>query len=99
MKNRIFIILIIFYQILFLNKTFGKEIEFNASDIEISNNQNLTVANNGVATIKEDEIVIEGLEIKYFKDKSLIIVSKGKVSKIDSGLKIESDEIEINYLL
>ena len=94
MKNRIFIILIIFYQILFLNKTFGKEIEFNASDIEISNNQNLTVANNGVATIKEDEIVIEGLEIKYFKDKSLIIVSKGKVSKIDSGLEIESDEIE-----
>ena len=40
MKNRIFIILIIFYQILFLNKTLGKEIEFDASDIEITNNQN-----------------------------------------------------------
>ena len=53
MKNRIFIILIIFYQILFLNKTFSKEIEFDASDIEITNNQNLTIANNGVAKIKD----------------------------------------------
>ena len=54
MKNSILIILIIFYQILFLNKTFGKEIEFDASDIEISNNQNLTIANNGIAIIKDD---------------------------------------------
>ena len=74
MKNNILIILIIFYQILFFNKTFGKEIEFDASDIEISNNQNLTIANNGTAKIKDDGIIIEGVKIKYFKDKSLIIV-------------------------
>jgi len=94
MKNRIFIILIIFYQILFLNKTFGKEIEFDASDIEITNNQNLTIANNGVAKIKDDGIIIEGVEIKYFKDKSLIIVRQGKVSKIDLGIEIKSNLIE-----
>ena len=74
MKNNILIILIIFYQILFLNKIFAKEIEFNASDIEITNNQNLTIANNGIAKIKDDGIIIEGAKIKYFKDKSLIIV-------------------------
>ena len=94
MKNRIFIILIIFYQILFLNKTFSKEIEFDASDIEITNNQNLTIANNGVAKIKDDGIIIEGVEIKYFKDKSLIIVRQGKVSKIDLGIEIKSNLIE-----
>ena len=49
MKNSILIILLIFYQIFFINKTFAKEIEFNASDIEISDNQNLTIANNGIA--------------------------------------------------
>ena len=66
MKNNILIILIIFYQILFFNKTFGKEIEFDASDIEISNNQNLTIANNGIAKIKDDGIIIEGVKNKIF---------------------------------
>ena len=98
MKNSILIILLIFYQILFINKTFAKEIEFNASDIEISDNQNLTIANNGVAKIKDDEIIIEGVKIEYFKDKSLIIVSQGKISKSDINLEIESKIIryEIN---
>ncbi|WP_440938940.1 LPS-assembly protein LptD [Candidatus Pelagibacter sp.] len=93
MKSSILIILIIFYQILFLNKSFGKEIEFDASDIEISNNQNLTVANNGTAKIKDDGIIIEGVKIEYLKDKSLIIVSKGKITKVDISLEIKSDTI------
>ena len=96
MKNSILIILIIFYQILFLNKVFGKEIEFDASDIEITNNQNLTIANNGIAKIKEDGIVIEGVKIEYFKDKSLIVVNQGKISTIDINLKIQSDTIKYN---
>jgi len=96
MKNSILIILIIFYQILFLNKTFGKEIEFDASDIEISNNQNLTIANNGIAIIKDDGIIIEGVKIKYFKDKSLIVVTQGKISKTDITLEIKSDTIKYN---
>ncbi len=104
MKNNILIILLIFYQILFLNNTFGKEIEFDASDIEISNNQNLTIANNGIAKIKDDGIIIEGVKIKYFKDKSLIVVSQGKITKININLEIKSDTIiykikdgEINF--
>ena len=96
MKNSILIILVIFYQILFLSKIFAKEIEFDASDIEIVDNQNLTIANNGIAKIKEDGIVIEGVKIKYFKDQSLIVVSQGKISKIDINLKISSDTIEYN---
>ena len=93
MKNRIFIILIIFYQILFFNKIFAKEIEFDASDIEINNNQNLTTANNGIAKIKEDKIIIEGIKIEYFKDKSLIVVSQGKVFKTDINIEIRSEKI------
>ena len=96
MKNSILIILFIFYQILFFNKLHAKEIEFDASDIEINDAQNLTIANNGIAKIKDDGIVVEGVKIKYFKDQSLIVVEKGKVSKIDSNLKITSDTIEYN---
>ena len=80
-----------------MNKTFGKEIEFDASDIEFSNNQNLTIANNGIAKIKDDGIIIEGTKIMYFKDKALIIVSQGKITKIDINLEIKSDKI--NYEL
>ena len=96
MKNSILIILLIFYQILILNKVFAKEIEFEAADIEIIYNQNLTIANNGIAKIKDDGIVLEGVKIEYFKDQSLIIVSQGKISKIDINLKIASDTIEYN---
>ena len=96
MKNRILIFLVIFYQILFLNNNFAQEIEFDASDIEIINDQNLTIANNGVAKIKDDQIKIEGLKIEYFKDQSLIIVSHGKIIKIDLNLEIKSDIIKYN---
>ena len=93
MKNSIIIILIILYQVLFFNKTYGKEIEFDASDIEIINNQNLTIANNGIAKIKDDEIIIEGVKIEYIKDRSLIVVDQGKIIKIDINLEIKSDKI------
>ena len=96
MKNSVLIILIVFYQILFLNKALGKEIEFDASDIEIINNQNLTIANNGIAKIKDDGIIIEGVKIEYFKDKSLILVRQGKISKIDLNFEIKSDAIRYN---
>ncbi len=96
MKNRTLIILIIFYQIIFLSKIFAAEIEFDATDIEISNNQNLTIANNGIAKIEDDRIVIEGVKIKYFKDKSLIVVSQGKITKSDIDLEIKSDTIKYN---
>ena len=95
MKNNFLIILIIF-QFLFLNKVFAKEIEFDATDIEITDNQNLTVANNGIAKIKDDKVVIEGIKIKYFKDKSLIVVSEGKISKIDLNIEINSGTIRYN---
>ncbi|MFL2885249.1 MAG: hypothetical protein ACJZ34_02895 [Candidatus Pelagibacter sp.] len=96
MKNNIIIFLIIIYQILFFNKLFAKEIEFDASNIEISDGQNLTIANNGIAKIKDDGIIIEGVKIKYFKDQSLIVVEKGKILKIDLNLKITSGTIEYN---
>ena len=96
MKNSILIILLIFYQILFFNKLLAKEIEFDASNIEINDGQNLTIANNGIAKIIDDGIIVEGDKIKYFKDKSLIVVEQGKISKIDLNLKITSGKIEYN---
>mgnify|MGYP006235995545 CR=1 FL=1 len=57
MKNKLIIFFVILLQIIWFNKTLSKEIEFNSSDIEIINEDNLIIANDGVATIKEDEII------------------------------------------
>ena len=94
MKNNILIILFLFFNIFFFNKVFAKEIEFDASDIEISDNQNLTIANNGIVNIKDDRIIVEGVKIKYFKNRSLIVVEQGKISKIDKFFEIKSNTIE-----
>ena len=67
MKNKILIIITILFQLLLINKSFSKEIDFQATDIELSNDQNLTIANNGTAIIKDDGIIIEGKKIQYFK--------------------------------
>ncbi len=94
MKNKIFIIIAILFQLFLINKSFSSEIDFQATEIEISNDQNLTIANNGTAIVKDDNIVIKGKKIKYFKDKSLIIINNGKISSIDKDFEINSEIIE-----
>ncbi len=96
MRNNTLIILILLCQFLFLSKVLAKEIEFDATDIEITDNQNLTIANDGIAKIKDDKIIVEGKKIKYFKDQSLIIVSQGKIKKVDINIEIKSDTIRYN---
>ena len=63
MKNKILIIIIILFQLFLINKSFSNEIDFQATDIEISNDQNLTIANNGTAIVKDDGMVIKGKKI------------------------------------
>ena len=85
MKNKLIIFFVILLQISWFNKTLPKEIEFNSSDIEIIDEDNRIIANDGIATIKEDEIIIEGEKIEYLKDQSLIKVEKGNISKTKVG--------------
>jgi len=94
MKNKILIIMTIICQIIFANKLFAKEIDFQAKEIEILNDQNLTIAKNGTAIIKNDGVIIKGEIVKYFKDKSLLIIDKGKISTIDKNFEINSNLIE-----
>ena len=94
MKNKIAILFIIFLQV-FLTKTlFSQEVEFNASNIEILSEKELTIANDAEALIKTDGIKVEGSVIKYFKNKSLLTVEKGKIFKIDNNLEIDANQIK-----
>ena len=96
MNNKLAIILIIFFQFLFLNKIFSKEIQFNANEIEVSDGGNETIAKNGTAFIQKDKITVTGKRIKYIKNKSLLIIDEGKIQKIDDNLEINSKVIEYN---
>ena len=98
MKNKFLVILIFFLQICFTKTLFSQEIEFNASNIEILNERELTIANDAEALIKADGVKVKGLVIKYFKAKSLLTVENGKISEIDKNLEINANKIkyEIN---
>ena len=96
MNNKLIIILVIFFQFLFINKIFSKEIQFDASEIEVLDEGNKTIAKNGSVLIKEDNISAKGSIIKYFKNESLLIVNEGKIKKIDDNLEINSKIIEYN---
>ena len=68
MKNKIIIVVVIFFQIIFSSKLPAKEVNFQAKEIEILKDQNLTIAKNGTAIIKDDGVIIKGEIIEYFKD-------------------------------
>ena len=87
-------LIIIFLNLFFINLVSAQNIEFKATDIEFFQNQNLTIAKNGIVIIKEDKISAEGTEIKYFKDKSLLLIKEGKIIKSDENIEITSDNIE-----
>ena len=66
MKNKIIIAVVIFFQIIFSSKLLAKEVNFQAKEIEILKDQNLTIAKNGTAIIKDDGVIIKGEIIEYF---------------------------------
>ncbi len=94
MKNKTAIVITIISLLFLGHKTFSQEIDLQAKDIEFSNDQNLTIANNATAIIKKDGIVIEGEKIEYFKDKSFLLITNGKISSINENFKISSEIIE-----
>ena len=96
MNNKLFIILIIFLQFLFINKIFSKEIQFNANEIEVLDGGNETIAKNGTVFIQKDKISATGRIIKYIKNRSLLIINDGKIKKIDDNLEINSKVIQYN---
>ncbi len=95
MRNKIYKkLIIIFFNLFFINLASAQNIEFKATDIEFFQDQNLTVAKNGIVIIKEDKISAEGDEIKYFKDQSLLLIKEGKIFKSDENIEISSENIE-----
>ena len=67
MKNRILFILVFLIHLTFVSESFSKQVEFKAKNIEIIQDQDLTIANDALAIIDEGDISIKGKKIQYFK--------------------------------
>ncbi len=94
MKNKTLIVITIISLLFLMHKSFSQEIDLQAKDIEFSDEQNLTIANDATAIIKKDGIIIKGKKIEYFKDKSFLLIKNGKISSTDESFKISSEIIE-----
>ena len=94
MKNKTLIVITIISLLFLMHKSFSQEIDLQAKDIEFSDDQNLTIANDATAIIKKDGIIIKGKKIEYFRDKSFLLIKNGKISSTDESFKISSEIIE-----
>ena len=64
MKNKFIIILIILIQFLYFNKIFSKEIQFSASEIEVVDEGNETIAKDGTVFIQKENVTASGKVIR-----------------------------------
>ena len=102
MKNKIIIlkVFIYFFFIFFSNKAFADDLIFKATNILTSSDENIITATGGVKIIDPSGITIDGDEIEFNKDKSLLKV-KGNVVVVDEINKniLKTNEIIYYELL
>ena len=73
---------------------YSKEIDIQAKEIEFLQDQNLTIAKDAKAIIEEDDITVEGDRIKYFKDRSYLLINNGTISTTSKNFEINSNVIQ-----
>jgi LPS-assembly protein len=96
MKNKFKSLIFFLCFFLFNLGTYSSEIEFVAKEIQIIDNQNLTIAIDAQAIVPENKLSLKGNKIEHYKDKSLLKITKGDFTK-DDNLFIKADNTE--YLI
>ncbi len=95
MKNNIFLLILIF--ILNLNihfHSYGDELKFEASSLEIIDKDKILIAKDGVKILSGNNIIIDANQMRYDKEKNILnaegdILAKDTINK----LSIKSDKI------
>jgi LPS-assembly protein len=95
MKNNTKIIIFLFFSIFLIvhNKIYASEIQFNTSEINITDNGNTTNAGPGSAYSVVDNIKIDGQSFKFDKTSSLLIANSAKVFLSEKNIEIQADEL------
>ncbi len=97
MKNRFKLLVIIFFSIFIFEKSFSDELRFEASKIELLENQNIIKASEKIKIFLNNKTEINAEKFIFNKKKSIGTVEKN-VKIIDSlnDLKIHTQKIEYN---
>ena len=97
MKNRFKLLVIIFFSIFIFEKSFSDELRFEASKIELLENQNIIQASEKIKIFLNNKTEINAEKFIFNKKKSIGTVEKN-VKIIDSlnDLKIHTQKIEYN---
>ena len=92
MKNRLTFYLIIF--LIIKNISFADQFQLNVENLEVTNNGNLIIGNNGFALSKEKNIKIEGIKFEYFRNPNILKSYNTKIFLYSNNLEITSNKLE-----
>ena len=94
-KNTKFILIFFIINLIVSRSSFSSSVEFEAEEIIFDKNLNLTLAKNGKAISKKDNIEILGKIFKYYRDDFLLLVEN--VNLIDMKKKREISSEKLKY--
>ena len=94
MKNKFYkIFIFVLINLVFFQKTFSEEINFEANIIELLDKDKKIIAKNNVKILTEDEILTAD-EMVYFKDEGIAKVKGDIILKtLDGNIIIYSDKL------
>ena len=94
MKNKFFINLLVYF---FLSSAiFAEPFIFKTTEIQIKNDGNLILAENGVAFSSNKNLEIQAMNFEYYKEPDLLIAFNGVAFIKSDNLEIEFNKIELN---
>ena len=95
MKNNTKIIIFLFFSIILIghNKIYASEIQFNTSEINITDNGNTMSTGPGSAYSAIDNVKIDGQSFKFDKTSSLLTANSAKAFLSEENIEIQADEL------
>jgi LPS-assembly protein len=96
MKNNILIYYLTIFIFFNISNVYAKEITFNTTEINISNNGNIINAGKGVAKLIEDNIKINANEFKYFKNLLILEAYDGIAVATNDNIEIKAKKFKYN---
>lgn len=95
MKNSSKVLIFLFFCIILFgpNKIYANEILFNTSELNITDNGNITNAGPGSAYSKLNNIKIDGQSFKFNKTSSILIAHNAKATLAEKNIEIKADKL------
>ena len=96
MKNSLIKNFLILILLLWSNFSLSDDLIFDTETINITNNGNLTIAKNGIATLEKENLEISGKIFEYDNGKKILTVLEAISFLKQDSIKIKSDKILYN---